>query len=277
MSSDSERAVVNLIAKRLIARQDVMAIQAPTGEYRPSRGHGFTRESMTAHIRGEKSYGHYLLNSESQSKVFAYDLDLTKTGTACPVTFRSNGSIDVDRDRAEECNPREVWADPDHPLRAHLGLQLRYVAESIAYRARRAYGFDVAISYSGNKGLHVYVLAGLRSAADCRGMCIALLDSWIYAPADGDKPTLKAVEPTRGDNFWRMTSSEASCVDIELFPKQDHVEPGEFGNLMRLPLGRNMKTGNRSFFVDLSQPPTRSILFAEDDPEAALAKGSIRD
>lgn len=273
MDSDSTRAVVDLIARRLIARPDVIAVQNDRGEYRPSKSLKFNRATITAHVNGERSYGHYLLNHESQCKFFCYDLDLTKTGTACPVDFHSNGSWTVLKDEAAECNPREVWADPDHPLRPHLAMQLRYMAEVLATRARKAYGFDVAISYSGGKGLHVYVLAGLRSATDCRGMCIALLEAYRYKSPDYDR---RMVEPIRGDNFWRSTSEDYSCVDIELFPKQDHVGEGEYGNLMRLPLGVHNRTGQRAFFVDLSALPTRTCLFAEDDPVLALTKGSLR-
>ncbi len=35
----------------------------------------------------------------------------------------------------------------------------------------------------------------------------------------------------------------------EIFPKQDEISKGEYGNLLKLPLGINLSTGNKSFFT----------------------------
>jgi hypothetical protein len=43
--------------------------------------------------------------------------------------------------------------------------------------------------------------------------------------------------------------AEEAAVHCEIFPKQDKIEPGTYGNLVRLPLGIHKKTGKRSIFV----------------------------
>lgn len=39
-------------------------------------------------------------------------------------------------------------------------------------------------------------------------------------------------------------------MPIELFPKQDKVNEGDFGNLIKLPLGIHKKSANKSYFMD---------------------------
>lgn len=265
-----EQAIVDLIAKRFIARPDVMAVQTATGYFpRPER---FKRGVIAAHVTGERSFGHYLLDTDSTCKLFAFDLDLRKGGKACPVDLDERGNPTIHWDRARDCNPREEWLNPDSDLKLHLAMQLRGLAEAIAWRARRTYGFDVIVSYSGGKGMHVYVLCGRRPAAQARGMSLALLESWSYG--DTGSPLFERV---RGDVFWRHTDPLAyNCVDVELFPKQDELEGGDYGNLMRLPLGIHAKTRNKAFFVDITKPITRHEPFVADDVLLTLQKGSIR-
>ena len=262
-----EKAVADALAKRFIARPDVIAIQDKKGAYRPQETK-FSYDVLLDHISGKVSLGHYLLNPDNDRKLFAYDLDLTKTGAACKVEFGTQGCR-ILRDTEQECNPRDEWLDPNSELRPHLALQLHALASGLAWRIKKRYGFDAVVSYSGGKGLHVYALCGKRPAADCRAMAVGLLRSWTM----GGDPIF---EPTRGEVFWRRTGDEFKCVDVELFPKQDTLSKKEYGNLMRLPLGKHGRTGQRAFFVDLSQQPTRHDLFVEEDALLALTEGSIR-
>jgi hypothetical protein len=39
-------------------------------------------------------------------------------------------------------------------------------------------------------------------------------------------------------------------ISLEFFPKQDHIDEGGFGNLIKLPLGIHKKSGNFSYFLD---------------------------
>lgn len=261
--------MVDAIAKRFIARPDVVAVHHASGAYTP-REMMFSRKAILDHVNGVRSYGHYLLDTESNCKLFAYDLDLRKKGTACEVNVLPTGP-QVLWNTKQECNPREEWANPESPLRMHLAMQLRGLAEGIAWRARRAYGFDTIISYSGGKGMHVYVLCGKRPAADARGMSIALLETWRYG--DTAEPMFRRL---RGDVFWEHVKPDYNCVDVEMFPKQDSVAPGEYGNLMRLPLGVHAASKRRAFFVDMSAPLTRSEFFRPDNVLLTLKEGSIR-
>jgi len=53
----------------------------------------------------------------------------------------------------------------------------------------------------------------------------------------------------------------------EVFPKQERVEPGGFGSLVKLPLGRNLKWGNWSVLLD--PPSLLDVEPAEVDPSPA--------
>lgn len=263
-----EEAIANALAKRFIARHDVMALQDSHGAYRPIEKK-FTRGALREHVRGEVSLGHYLLDANNDCKLFAYDLDLTKTGSACDVDF---GPFETKILRGTErpCNPREEFLNPESLLRGHLALQLHALACGLAWRIKKTYGFDAIVSYSGGKGLHVYGLCGKRPAADCRAMAIALLETWTM---EGGDPLF---EPTRGEVFWRRTGDEYKCVDIEVFPKQDKLDKKGYGNLMRLPYGVNARSGQRAYFVEVHRTPQRHELFSEELAMLALDKGSVR-
>lgn len=104
-------------------------------------------------------------------------------------------------------------------------------------------------AYSGGKGVHVYALTGLISAADARdGAAIALeaLGGW---------------KPSRGDNFYRSEDTDPFTgypnLSIEIFPKQDSLAGKDLGNLMRVPLGRNKRSKDPTFFINPNTPMTR--------------------
>jgi len=51
-------------------------------------------------------------------------------------------------------------------------------------------------------------------------------------------------------DFLKNTCERIKVHPHEIFPKQISVKENEFGNLVKLPLGINKKTGQRSFFLD---------------------------
>ncbi len=75
MSTDQELA--KLFASKFIARPDVFAEQFPDGAWAPRRQR-LGMSDLLAHIRGERSLGHYMLNQASECKLFAFDIDLEK-------------------------------------------------------------------------------------------------------------------------------------------------------------------------------------------------------
>jgi hypothetical protein len=120
----------------------------------------------------------------------------------------------------------------------------------------------VMVAYSGNKGMHAYIcLDPATPASDARDMAHLVMDSFGGL-----------IVPDKGKNFYRH-ADQFAAMSIEVFPKQDEVKSDGFGNLVRLPLGVNQKSGKAGFFVDISTPPD---VFRKDDPILALTEGSIR-
>lgn len=224
------------LGKRFLGRRDVKAVQYPDGHYEPERT-PWKMADFRAHVAGTRSLGNYMVGQDGLVKFFAYDIDLTKEGYWIPMDERVMEIM--------PCNPREVWLEQDHPGRGFLTLRLRTTAELLG---RRIYHMTdemvhVAIAYSGSKGLHVYgLLPEPMPAADARCMAFDILKS-MHEP-DGSP----AFKNTKGENFWAPTAENAPNIDIEVYPKQDTTS--DLGNLMRMPLGVNRKSGQRGFFVD---------------------------
>lgn len=55
----------------------------------------------------------------------------------------------------------------------------------------------------------------------------------------------------------RTLLPESSDLAIECFPKQARLEPGQIGNLIKLPLGVHLKTGRRAWILDAEGKPAR--------------------
>lgn len=191
----------------------------------------FTMGDLRSHLKGVNTYGHYLVSPEGKCRLFAFDIDLNKTG------------VWKDMDDVEHnCEPREIWRDVTHPGREQLLIELRCMAEGLAIRTKRMYDIPVAVAYSGSKGLHVYAWTGSIDAGEAR------------KAADEVFKSFGCFEQSRGENFWIHSAAAYPNISIERFPKQSSVGDGGFGNLMRLPLGVNKKSGNKGFFLDMSQP-----------------------
>lgn len=238
----SEERVVELLAKRFIARTDVKAVQQPDGSYRPDHT-AWSRQDIRDHLSGERTYGHYLLNRENRCKLVAFDIDLTK---------RSQW------DDGSEFDPRAIWSLGKSPARDLLQRQLRALGEGLAYRMHRMLKVDVALAYSGSKGLHVYGFTGDISADAAREAALTVLDCGFFVGSESN---------------WRHLFAYPHMT-IEIFPKQEAIRGEDgLGNLMRLPLGVHQKTSKSGAFLKLSAPHPA---FSPDDPEKALEYGSIR-
>lgn len=239
------------LGKRFIQRRDAKAIQGNNGAYYvhtqdmkdPKAPRiGWRMQDLRDHTRGVQSYGHYLVGQDGLTKLFAFDLDLTKEGYWIDLQS-GEGFVEG----AQPCNPREVWLQKDHPGRQFLTIALRTMAESIAMKAKTMYEDDihVALAYSGSKGLHVYgFLPEAIPAADARAAAHDVLKNMNEPDGTRSWALIK------GENFYGATRGEKKNVEIEVFPKQDNLDGKDLGNLMRLPLGVNRKSGHRSFFLD---------------------------
>lgn len=239
--------MADLIASKFIARKEVKAVQRVVNDsciYTPHVDSDkqyikWSRADLLAHLSGERSFGHYLLNTSDQCKLFSFDIDLEKEGT-----WPSNWETDPDNPVIEAINPRDAWRDRRHPARKWLKIQLKSAAFLLASHVYQELEIPVAVYYSGSKGLHVYGFTGLIPAHDAReGARIALesTGAWI---------------PKRGDSFFMSKDQDPftghPCLSVEVYPKQDTLGSSGLGNLMRLPLGRNLKNPkDPTFFLDL--------------------------
>lgn len=251
-----QNQLADLIAAKFIARKDVKAVQKmlPTNEciYTPHcRGEakdrdyiGWDRAALLSHIAGDRSYGHYLLNQENKCKFFAFDVDLEKKGSYPVDPWSEDPSTQV----YQEFNPRESWRDRAHPGRPWMKLQLRTLAGLLASAIHRELEIPVAAYYSGNKGVHVYGFTGLADAWQVREGARLVLDS------------MACWEPLRGENFFQHRDKDPfegyPNISVEVFPKQDTMtDKSGLGNLMRTPLGKNLKNPkDPTFFLDLRSP-----------------------
>jgi len=240
---DQQNEIIDLLAKRFIARPDVHAEQWNNGGWSPKEV-PFGRKLLQSHLDGKATLGHYMLSEEDECKLFAFDLDLDKptkdrnSGMVIPIYYR------LDDGTAIPINPREAWYGDNQEIVAGLTLELRSLAEILALRVRTMFDLDVAVAFSGNKGLHVYAFLGMPLPAELAiEMSNAVLGSFnemFYA--------------TDGKNFYKHRSPAFEHVTVETFPKQAKRPNGGYGNLMKLPLGKDSRTGHKGFFVDLDAP-----------------------
>lgn len=237
--------LANLIARLFIQRRDARAIQIvdshgepmymPELKYRPDGPRlPWTRDALLEHLAGTKTYGHYLLDDEDHVKLVAFDVDLNKTGTVF---------VDDDTTRYTDVDDlRAYWRDRTSPGRRYLKLAMNLLAQELTF-ALDELGIPWAVQYSGSKGFHVYGFTGPLNAALAREAAKIVMDS------------LALWESTKGDNFFQFSGEENWALyknfSIEVFPKQDSLDGKDLGNLMRLPLGRNLKSKDPSFFMDI--------------------------
>jgi hypothetical protein len=262
--------LVALIAKRFIQRRDVKAVQFNSGAYVPDRelkdrqGNpdpgrfgplGFKVQHLRDHLAGTATYGHYLLDHEDKCRLFAFDIDLEKEGSwvQLPALDGTEIADDIsDEDFAKlcstnECNPREVWLDRrQQAARNWYKYQFGMLARKMTAVIQEHLDIPCAAAYSGNKGIHVYGFTGEMPAAEVRAaanLVLEIMDEW---------------EPKKGIHFFQHRIKDPvmgyPSISVEVFPKQDSLDGKDLGNLMRLPLGRNLKTTDPTFFLDLTSP-----------------------
>lgn len=242
-SSEELNTLANLFAKTFISRPDVKAFQRPDGSWYPVRER-ITREDLIKHITGQTSMGHYLASTENRVKFFAFDIDLEQAKPKLGVYYPLPRFDDITwGSHVEDADPRGIWElgleyDWTANQRTFLIYQMRTMAHILAITAEQMLGYRTMVTYSGHKGVHVYVLLdGAFEASDAREAAVMVLDQ------------TNRFELLRGKNFYKHRVIENDPVrdmpqlSVEIFPKQDTVEDKEkqLGNLMRLPLGRNMK------------------------------------
>lgn len=264
------KQLVRLFAEKIIARPDIKAVQNTDGSYMPTRGQGFDGASIRAHLAGEATYGHYLLNTDDTTKLFCFDVDLRGSkkqpdGTEIPDGHLPTLGLEPGEVAAafQPGNPRVVWANRKDPRRNYLKYSMRVCGHLLAERIWSELGIPVAVAYSGSKGIHVYGFTGRVPAADAREGAQIVLDS------------MKIFKLERGDSLYGLANEEVenpfANFTIEVYPKQSSLKDKDLGNLLRLPLGKNTKSKDPTFFVDMTSALTE---LKPVDPEWALTTTS---
>jgi len=274
-----------LYAKRFIQRRDVKAVQFSNGGYSPDRelkhigNHGplgFQMDHLRAHLNGKATYGHYLLDNDDNARLFAFDIDLQKTGFYVPMTQWDGSQPEADWEAAQspvklgdpldrsDNTLREAWLDRASPARPWLKYQMGILARRFCRVIEEQTNLPCAAAYSGNKGIHVYGFTGPMNAADIREAALFVLDY------------MDEWEPIRGQHIFGHKIDNPLVgyqnYSVEVFPKQDSLDGKDLGNLMRLPLGRNLKSPDPTFFLDLKTAP--GVMAPHADPVALLESGN---
>lgn len=256
--------VANLLAKHFIARPDVKAIQHSDGSWSPHtttrKKDGpripWRREDLNQHLEGSQTFGHYILNQDSKCKLFAFDIDLEKNDEE---TGFVGQWYDSATEQVHEFDAREAWLDRAHPSRNWSKYQLKMMASILMKAIYEELEVPVAAAYSGGKGVHVYAFTGLIDAAEAREGAQIVLDS------------VGEFKATRGTNFFKWKDPDPirgyPNLSIEVFPKQASLDGKDLGNLLRLCLGRNRKSTDPTFFIDMRTPMAE---MKPVDPEWAL-------
>lgn len=280
-----------LFAKRFIQRRDVKAVQFNSGAYVPDRElknrqtgepdpgrfgpYGFQMNHLHQHLNGEATYGHYLLDNESNTRMFAFDIDLKKTGSYSLMLPPETGESEADWEarrkpialgdptNSSDSSLRDAWLDRGHPARAWIKTQMGMLARKFAAAITKELDIPCAAAYSGNKGIHVYGFTGSMPAVSARQAATYVIDStddW---------------ELERGQHQYRHKLQDPEMgypnFSVEVFPKQDNLDGKDLGNLMRLPLGKNLKSSDPTFFLDLTTAP--GVMAPHKNPVQLLETG----
>lgn len=269
-----------LLARMFVARTDVKAVQDSAGAYRPDRSR-WTRRDFRDHVAGTKTFGHYVCDQDSNTKVIVFDIDFEKEGLWVEHPDVSQSPADITEANAwydqhvqlHQSNPRGDWTNRRHPGRQYYKTCLRTMVEMISSAVQKQLEIPVVSAYSGNKGAHVYGLLGeLTPAAEARAGALLALEYAATAFSNTDK-----FVATRGSNFYKHTSEDIRLglqnLSVEIFPKQESMDGKDLGNLVRLPLGVNLKNPkDPCFFIDQRAPHTE--LVPHPDPHALLVSGN---
>lgn len=257
--SVSSAQLENLLASKFIARPDVKAKQFDGGGYTPVRTSDeqyvpFGRSDLSAHLAGTATYGHYLVGPQDTCKIFCLDVDLRPGKPGFPGFMLPNAGLTGEDlgnfDAFDVCEDvRAVWRDRADPRRNFLKYCMRMGAHMLASKVTELLEVPVAAAYSGSKGYHVYGFTGPISALDARDAAEIVLDSLEMFALEKGKSMYGLTNTYEYDNPF-------ACFNIEVYPKQESVDNDRLGNLLRLPLGRNLKSADPTFFMDLTTPMT---------------------
>lgn len=268
-TDEQKSEIANLFAKMFIARPDIKAIQRSNGDYNPVPSR-FTKADLLDHQNGLHTYGHYLLSEKNECKLLVFDLDLDKTDPKHPeITYSLPASKDADGIWTDWYNgdPRNVWLDRSKAIeRDFLKFELRMAAHSICKAIQDELGIPMTVTYTGAKGVHVYGFTGLMAASAVREAADIVIESLCLVPE-------------KGNNFFKFSQNNeietptTTAITAEIFPKQTTLDGKTHGNLVRLPLGVNLKNPkDPTFFMDMRTDFGEGCFTPRDAIEALTTK-----
>lgn len=287
-----------LLAKRFIARPDVKAVQLDRDAGHMKRGdwfpdskidedkrpnsphlpHGFKMPHLLSHIEGTRTYGHYMLGTDSTCKLFAFDIDLNESGECAEELWNpesthgpavnENGMKDPWTNTVKYADLRAVWqsrAKEHQAARTWLKYQMKMLAHVLASKTVEL-DIDCAVAYSGSKGVHVYgFMPAPTPASEVRAAALLVMEMTDEFEVAKGKHFFKHKNVDPWNGFPNFT--------VEVFPKQDSLEGKDLGNLMRLPFGTNQKNPkDPTFLLDMTAPigQFKPVI----DPVALLSGGN---
>lgn len=223
---------------------------------------GFQMHHLLNHLQGSATYGHYLLDADSNCRMFCFDIDLKTEGFYLPIESVADENV-----QPIPMNPREAWLDRAHLSRGWTKTQMGMLARKLVSTIQKELDGVIqgtAAAYSGNKGIHVYGFTGPLPASQVRAAAHYVLectDDW---------------ELERGQHIYRYKLQDPFLgypnFNLEVYPKQDDLDNKDLGNLLRLPLGKNLKNANDpTFFLDLTTAP--GVMKPHPNPVKLLETG----
>lgn len=122
-------------------------------------------------------------------------------------------------------------------------VQAQRIEKELEHMGLRGY-----IEYSGYRGFHVWIF----------------LTEWM---------------PVRYANMFEeileTRIEEDEDLTVEFFPNKTHLKPGKFGQIMKLPFGVHLQTGERSYYYDEGMNPVTDVN-AFLDSVARFSVGAIK-
>ena len=203
---------VDLYRKLFVHRADVFAEQHEDGHYEPCR---FPLDDMAIaeHLEGFASYGVYVIEPESTKRSLATSEPYPRTTNTVKYVVFDLDTYDAD---ALDFLKRAV-------MRLIGGAAFAWDKPNVHERC-------LLLEDSGGKGYHVWLFLSEPVAAHTvRAWTEAVRTQYVTLAGTADPP-------------WPA---------LEIFPKQDEVPEGGFGNLVKLPFGVHAKTKARAFLVQV--------------------------
>lgn len=195
-----------------VHRCDVFARQTSYGAYIPVRRQ-ITDEDLRAHLAGDRSFGVYVIRPDWD----ALELDGTRPGIPDTVRYCVFDLDTYDKGALEFlCTQVERLVGP----------------LALAFDRSSTHRQCLLLEDSGGKGYHIWLFFD-RPVAARKARAWA---EQVRTAYDRERRLFSRFAENRAPD-WPA---------LEIFPKQDTVEGGGYGNLVKLPFGRHAKTGARS-------------------------------